>query len=53
MMRTPDRVDNMPSPPFFIVKNYDEDEELNQISTQVLPPPSTILVLSPIFKMMN
>jgi hypothetical protein len=32
MMRTPERVENLPSPPYIITENQDEEEYDNQIS---------------------
>lgn len=32
MMRTPERVENLPSPPYIITKNEDDELEYNQIS---------------------
>jgi hypothetical protein len=52
-MQTPERVENLPSPPYVIVRDEDEELMKTKISNRLLPPPSTLMALQPLNLIMN
>lgn len=53
LMRTPERVENLPSPPYVITKDEFSPISNQSQSKSFQPPHSTIMALKPLYKIMT
>jgi hypothetical protein len=53
LMRTPERVENLPSPPYVTVEEEDVSENNTNYISKLVPPMSTLMALNPLYEIMR
>ena len=53
LMQTPERVENLPSPPYVTVRTEDFTDYKNNSKSQLIPPMSTLMALNPLYEIMK
>ena len=53
LMQTPERVEELPSPPYIVLKEENENHENSTYRSELLAPPSTMKALWPLYDILR